>query len=68
MRSVVSFLTIENNSRAGIYHCLCSAYGEENVMNLRNIQRRQLMSKKGELLKKKMSNVRLKKVSYDVSE
>ncbi len=38
VRSVVCFLTIENNFRAKIYRCLCTANGEENVMNLRNIQ------------------------------
>ncbi len=37
-RSVVHFLTILNNSKAKVHHCLCTAYGEENVMNLRNTQ------------------------------
>ncbi len=40
--SVVCFLTIENNSRAEIC-CFCSAYREENVMNLRNVLRCQSM-------------------------
>ncbi len=35
MRSVVHFLTIENNSGAEIHCCLCTVYGEENVMNLK---------------------------------
>ncbi len=34
VRSVVWFLTIENNSGPKIHHRLCTAYREENVMNL----------------------------------
>ncbi len=41
--SVVRFLTIENNSRVEICCRLCAAYIDENVMNLRNIQRWQLI-------------------------
>ncbi len=36
VQSVVRFLTIENNSGAEIHCRLCTAYGEENVMNLEN--------------------------------
>ncbi len=43
LRGVVHFLTIGNNSGAEIHHYLCSAYGEENVMSLRNIHEWQLM-------------------------
>ncbi len=35
MRSVVWFLTIENNSGTEIHCSLCAAYKEENVMNLK---------------------------------
>ncbi len=41
--SVVHFLTIENNSRAKIHSHLCIAFGEENVMNRKNIQNWQLI-------------------------
>ncbi len=36
VRSVVCFLRLENNSRVEI-HRICTAYGEENVMNLQNM-------------------------------
>ncbi len=35
---IARFFTIENNSRAEVQCCLRAAYGEENVMNLRNVQ------------------------------
>ncbi len=38
VRSVVQFLTIENNSRGEVYRCLRAACEEENVKNLRNVQ------------------------------
>ncbi len=36
--SVVCFLTIENNSGVEIHCRLCTTHGEENVINLRNVQ------------------------------
>ncbi len=38
---------IENNSGAKIHCHLCSIYGENNVMNLKNIQQWQSMFQKG---------------------
>ncbi len=38
IRSVVRFLTIENNSAAEIHQCLWVTYSEENVINFKNIQ------------------------------
>ncbi len=38
VRSGVSFLKIENNSEAEIHCHLCTAYGEENIVNLKNVQ------------------------------
>ncbi len=46
VKCFVHFLTTENNSRAKI-HRLWAANGEENVMNLKNIQRWQLMFQEG---------------------
>ncbi len=34
----VQYFTIENNSGAEIHWDLCAEYGEDNVMNLANIQ------------------------------
>ncbi len=39
----VHFLTIENNSSVKVHHRLCTAYQEENVMNIRSVQWWQLM-------------------------
>ncbi len=39
----VRFLTIENNFGSEIHRHLCTAYGEENIMNLINVQWRQSM-------------------------
>ncbi len=38
VQCIVSFLTTENDFRAKIHCCSCTVSGEENVMNLRNIQ------------------------------
>ncbi len=43
VRTVVHFLIIENNSSAEIHHCSCNTYRKENVINLKNVQRWQLM-------------------------
>ncbi len=45
--SVVYFWTIENNTGAKFCCCLCTAYREEKVMNLRNIQQWQSMFQEG---------------------
>ncbi len=49
LRSIVRFLTIENNSGAEIHHSFSDSYGGENVMNLRNVQRWQLMFQEGRI-------------------
>ncbi len=41
--SLFLFLTAANNSGAAIHLHLCSTYGEENAMNLKNVQHWQLM-------------------------
>ncbi len=39
VRSVVQFVTIENNFGAEMHCHLCATYGKENVMNLRGFVR-----------------------------
>ncbi len=41
--SAVHFLTLKNNYGAEIHCCLCAAYEEQHVMNLRNVQQWQSM-------------------------
>ncbi len=43
------FLTIENNFVVEIHRCLCAAYVEEDLMNLRNIQRFESMFQDGRI-------------------
>ncbi len=47
VRSVFRFLTKENNSGAKNCCCSCTAYGEENVTNLKNVQQWQSMFREG---------------------
>ncbi len=44
-RSIIRFLTVENKSGAEIHCRLCVMYGEEHVMNVRNVQWWQKMFK-----------------------